>query len=140
MNDKNMLRGLVLAAISLAFGLSALRYPIGDLARAGAGLFPLMVSGLLLVIAIATVVRARLVQPVPMNISVRNIALILASLGGFALVSLYLKMVAGIVFLVFMSSLAASSYSWVRCLKISAGLVAVAFAFQQLLGLNLPLY
>jgi len=28
----------------------------------------------------------------------------------------------------------------VRCLKISAGLVGVAFAFQKLLGFNLPLY
>jgi hypothetical protein len=28
----------------------------------------------------------------------------------------------------------------VRNLKISAGLVAIAFAFQKLLGLNLPLY
>lgn len=27
-------------AIALAFGLTALRYPIGDLGRAGAGLFP----------------------------------------------------------------------------------------------------
>ena len=42
--------------------------------------------------------------------------------------------------MVFCSSLAGTSYSVVRNLKISAGLVAMAFAFQKLLGLNLPLY
>ena len=50
-------------------------------------------------------------------------------------------MIAGIVFMVFFASLAGtSSYSVVRNLKIAAGLVAVAFAFQKLLGFNLPLY
>jgi hypothetical protein len=44
------------------------------------------------------------------------------------------------VFMVFVASLAGTSYSWKRSLKISAGLIAVAFAFQKLLGLNLPLY
>ena len=34
-------------AISLAFGLQSLRYPIGALSRAGPGLFPFMVSCLL---------------------------------------------------------------------------------------------
>ena len=31
MNDRNLVMGLVLIAISLAFGLQALRYPTGDL-------------------------------------------------------------------------------------------------------------
>ena len=140
MNDKNMLRGLLLAAISLAFGLGALGYPIGTLSRAGAGLFPLMVSALLLLVAIATIVRARMVKPVPLDFNLRSIGLVLFALCGFAVVSMYLRMVAGIVFLVFAASLAGSNYSWKRCAKVSLGLVAVAFGFQQLLGLNLPLY
>jgi hypothetical protein len=36
--------------------------------------------------------------------------------------------------------MAASTYSVVRNIKVSAGLVAVAYAFHKLLGLNLPLY
>ena len=140
MNDRNLARGLFLAAVSLAFGLGALRYPIGDFANAGAGLFPLMVSSLLFVIAVVTIVRARLVQPEPLDFNVKNIALILASLCGFALVSKLLNMTAGIVFMVFVASFAGSSHSWQRSLKISAGLVLVAFGFQKLLGLNLPLY
>lgn len=49
-------------------------------------------------------------------------------------------MIVGIAFMVFCASLAGTSYSVARNLKIAAGLVAVAFAFQKLLGLQLPLY
>ncbi|BEP39196.1 hypothetical protein GmRootV59_59610 (plasmid) [Variovorax sp. V59] len=127
-------------AIALAFGLTALRYPIGDLSRAGAGLFPAMVSGLLLLIGVSTVVRSFLVEPVKLDLHFKNIALILTSLCGFALISMYLNMIAGIVFMVFCSAFAGSSNSWVRNLKISAGLIAMALALQKLLGLNLPLF
>ena len=139
MNDRNLVRGLFLAAVSLAFGLGALRYPIGDFSHAGPGLFPLLVSCLLFVIAVITIVRSRFVEPVPLNFNLKNIALILLGLCGFALISRLLDMMAGIVFMVFVASFAGTSYSWKRNLKVSAGLIAVAFAFQKLLGLNLPL-
>ena len=119
----------------------ALRYPIGDFSRAGPGLFPAMVSGILLVIGAATVVRSFFVERVRLSINFRNIAIILGSLCGLALISTYVNMIAGIVFMVFFSALASSSgYSWVRNVKVSLGLVAMALALQKLLGLNLPLY
>ena len=139
MNDRNLVRGLFLAAVSLAFGLGALRYPIGDFSHAGPGLFPLLVSCLLFVIAVITIVCSRFVERVPLNFNLKNIALILLGLCGFALISRMLDMMAGIVFMVFVASFAGTSYSWKRNLKVSAGLIAVAFAFQKLLGLNLPL-
>jgi len=138
--NRNLVRGLFLVAISLAFGLQALRYPIGDFSRAGPGLFPAMVSGILLLIGVATVVRSFFVEHVRLSINFRNIAIILGSLCGLALISTYVNMIAGIVFMVFFSTLAGSSYSWVRNVKISLGLVAMALALQKLLGLNLPLY
>ncbi|MDM0071053.1 tripartite tricarboxylate transporter TctB family protein [Variovorax sp. J31P207] len=139
--NRNLVRGLFLVAISLAFGLQALRYPIGDFSRAGPGLFPAMVSGILLVIGAATVVRSFFVERVRLSINFRNIAIILGSLCGLALISTYVNMIAGIVFMVFFSALASSSgYSWVRNVKVSLGLVAMALALQKLLGLNLPLY
>lgn len=124
--------------ISLAFGLGSLRYSIGQLSQAGPGLFPLMVSGLLFVIGLINLVQSRLVQAVPLNFSFRNIAIVLASLCGFAVLTQYLNVIAGIVFLVFFASLAATSRSVLRNLKVSAGLVGVAFALHQLLGLSLP--
>jgi hypothetical protein len=141
MNDQNLVRGLVLIAISLAFGLTALRYPIGEFSRAGAGLFPLMVSSLLLLIGLITVVRSRFVERVPLDFNLKNIAIVLVSLCGFALLSKYVNMIVGITFMVFFASMAGkSSYSVVRNIKISLGLIAVAFAFQKLLSLSLPLY
>ncbi len=139
MNDRNLARGLFLAAIALFFGIGALQYPLGNLAHAGAGMFPLMVSGALLVIAIATIIRSRYVARRPLEFKVRNIGLLLTALCGFAIVSKLLDMVAGIVFMVMVASLAASKPSWKRSVQVTIGLVVIAFAFQRLLGLNLPL-
>jgi len=141
MNDRNLVRGLFLIAISLAFGLQSLRYPIGEFSRAGPGLFPLLTSCLLLVIGVSTVIRSRFVERVPLNFNVKNIAIILASLCGFAWVSETLNMFAGIVFMVFFASMAGKgSYAPVLNLKIAAGLVGIALVFQKLLGFNLPLF
>ena len=141
MNDRNLLRGLFLLAISLAFGIpAALNYPIGQFGHAGPGLFPLLVCGMLALVGIAQVVRSRFAARSPMDFNFRNIAIILSSLVGFALLSHFVNMILGIVFLVFCSGFAGTSYSWKRNLKIAAVLVAIAFAFQKLLGVSLPLY
>lgn len=140
MIDRNLARGLFLIAISLAFGLQSLRYPIGDFSRAGPGLFPALVSFLLLLIGLATVIRSRFVERVHLDLNFKNIAIILGSLCGLAVISMYLNMIAGIVFMVFFSTLAGTSYSWWRNVKIAAGLVTMALVLQKLLGLNLPLY
>ena len=127
-------------AIALAFGLGALRYRIDQFSRPGPGLFPLLVSCLLFLIGLITAVRARYAAPVRLEFNLRNITLIQLSLCGFALISEHLNMIVGITFMVFCAAFAGTSYSVVRNLKISAGLIAVAFAFQELLGLSLPLF
>ncbi len=140
MNNQNLLRGIFLIAISLLFGLGSFKYSMGQFSHAGPGLFPLVVSCLLLLIGVLTVVNSRFVAPVPMSYNVKNIGLILLSLCGFAVISQYVNAILGIVFLVFCASLAGSSFSVARNLKTSAGLIAIAFLFKNLLGLNLPLY
>ncbi|WP_213956630.1 MULTISPECIES: tripartite tricarboxylate transporter TctB family protein [unclassified Variovorax] len=127
-------------AIALAFGLQSLRYPIGDFSRAGPGLFPAMISSLLFVIGLVSLIRAFFVDSVKLNLNFRNIAIIMASLCGLALISTYVNMIAGIIFLVFCSTMAGTSYSWMRNVKITAGLLLMALALQKGLGLNLPLY
>jgi hypothetical protein len=57
MANQNAVRGVVLSAIALCFGVTALRYPIGSFAHAGAGLFPLLVSALLLLLGLITLIR-----------------------------------------------------------------------------------
>ena len=140
MNNRNLIRGLFLVAFSLLFGLWSRRYPFGEFSRAGPGLFPLLVSSLLFLIGIITVVRSRFAAPVHLEFNFKNITIVLVSLCGFALISAHVNMIAGIVFMVFCSTYAGTSYSVVRNFKISAGLLAIAFALQKLLGLSLPLY
>jgi len=140
MNNRNLLKGVFIMAIALAFGLQSFRYPIGQLGRAGPGMFPLMISSLLALLGLATIVRALLTERVPMAFQWRNIGLVLLSLCGFAVISEHVNMMLGIVFMVFCSTLAGSNYSVVRNLKICAGLIVVAFAFWKGLGLQLPLY
>jgi hypothetical protein len=140
MNDRNLLKGLFLAAVALVFGVGALRYNVGHLERAGPGFFPLMVSSFLFLLGAGMVLRSRFMERAPMYFNAKNIAIIMASLGGFALLSHYVDMIAGIVFLVFVSTLAGTSYSVRRNVIISAALVGIAFVFQKALGLQLPLY
>jgi hypothetical protein len=140
MIDRNLSRGLFLMAISLAFGLTALKYPIGDFGRAGPGLFPALVSSMLFMIGVATVIRSRYVDKVRLDMNMRNIAIILGSLCAFAVVTLVVNMIAGIITMVFVSTIAGKTYSWKRNVKISIGLVLMAFVFAKFLGMNLPLY
>jgi hypothetical protein len=139
MANQNIFRGALLAIIAIGFGVGALRLPIGQFSRPGPGLFPLLVSSLLLVSALLMLMQAFLTAPEPLYFHAKNIAVVLLGLAGFALLSALLSMILGIVWLVFVSSLAGTSYSWKRNLKISIALVAIAFGFQELLGLNLRL-
>ena len=141
MIDRHLLKGLFLIAVALAFGLGSFRYQMGHFERAGPGLFPLLVSSFLLLIGIAIVVRSFFIdRKEELYFNAKNIAIILGSLVGFALASLYINMIVGILFLVFFSTLAGTSYSWWRNVKIAAVLIAIAFMFKDGLGLQLPLY
>ena len=75
----------------------------------------------------------------PLDYNIKNISLVLLGLCGFAVLSHFVNMIAGILFLVFCTAFSGTSYSVVRNLKISAGLLVVAFMFRQFLGLQLPL-
>ena len=140
MNNRNLLKGLFLMLIAMAFGIGSFEYSIGHLARAGPGMFPLLVSCMLFLVGVAMVIRSRGLKPLPMEFNFKNIAIIIASLCGFALLSEFVNMIAGIVFLVFCASFAGTSYSVMRNVKIAAVLVAIAVALNKLLGVQLPLY
>jgi hypothetical protein len=139
MLNRQQTRGTLLVAIAIAFGAGALRYPLGSFVHAGPGLFPLLLSGLLLMLGLVTLVQSRFVASEPVDFNVKNIVLIMLALGGFVVLSKYVAMVLGIAFLVFVASLAGSSPSWKRSLQVVVALIVVAFLFQRLLGLNLSL-
>jgi hypothetical protein len=137
MPNQHLARGVLLGVIALAFGLGALRYSFGSLVHAGPGLFPLLLSGLLFLLALITIVQSRFLEPEPLYFNVKNIVLIMLALGGFVVISKYVAMILAIAFLVFVASLAGSSHSWRRSLQVTVALIVVAFLFQKFLGLNL---
>lgn len=140
MNNRNFVKGLFIMLFALVFGGVATTYPIGHLDRSGPGMFPVIISSLLFIVGLISVIRSRVVAPEPLDYNVKNIAIIMLSLIGFAVISHFVNMIIGIVFMVFCSTFAGTSYSVVRNIKISAGLVAVAFGFKYFLGLGLPLF
>lgn len=140
LNNLNFVRGLFLMAIAALFGLAASRYTVGAFSRSGPGLFPIIVSSMLFLLGLVTMVQSHFIDPVPLDVKVKNIGIILLSLCGVVVISQHINMIAGIVFLVFFTALAGNTpYSVVRNLKITAGLLVVALLFKTLLGLNLPL-
>ncbi|WP_197328518.1 tripartite tricarboxylate transporter TctB family protein [Ralstonia syzygii] len=141
MINRNLVRGLFIIALSLLFLVpAALHYPIGSFAQGGPGLFPVLVSCMLGVIGISMVIRAFFTAPERLPLNIKNITLIVVGLCTFAVLSEHVNMIVGIVAMVFISTLAATNYSWWLNAKVAAVLVLFAFGFQKLLGLNLPLY
>lgn len=140
MPNQLLLRGLVLIAIALLFGIPAASHDIGSFSRAGPGLFPLLVAGIVGLIGLVMVIRARFEAGEGVSFNPKNIAIVLLSLVGFVLIAEHFKAIAAIVFVVFFSALAGQDYSVVRNLKICVVLVGIAFAFHQFLNLSLPLY
>lgn len=141
MIDKNLARGIFIVLFALLFGIPAvLHYPIGSFARGGPGLFPLLVSVLLGLIGVSMIIRSRYIKPEPLSLNLKNIAVIVGSLCAFAVISEHVNMIVGIVVMVFIAAMAGTNYSVARNVKVSIALVLIAFGFQRLLGLNLPLY
>jgi hypothetical protein len=140
MNNRELLGGLLLIAVALFFGIQSLQYSIGELDRIGPGLFPLVVSILVLLIGILNVIRSRFVTRIPASFNLRGIAAIIGALVAFVALSEHVNMILGIIALVFCASLGAASYSIRRNVGISVCLIAIAFAFQKLFQLDLPLY
>jgi len=140
MINQNTGRGLLLAAVALIFLVQAPNYTIGSLVRPGPGLFPVLVASILLFIGLTMVVRAQLTEAAPFEFRFRNLALIAASLIGFALVSEYVNMIAGIAVMTTMACLASEDFSIPRTAVITIALCLIAVAMKKGLGVQLPLY
>ena len=140
MINQNVGRPLLLAAVALLFLVQAPRYTIGNLTRPGPGLFPVLVAGILIAIAIIMFVRSRFLEPVPFDFHFRNIALIASALIAFALISQFVNMLLAIIVMTTMASYASEDFSIPRTATIAGALCLMAFAMKKLLGVQLPLY
>jgi hypothetical protein len=126
--------------VAIGFGIGSLRYPVGNLAHAGPGFFPLTVSCLLFGLSTIMIVRSFFATRQRLQFNWKNITFVVAGLVALVLASAHVNMILGIFLLVFIATLGGASYSWKRNIVISAALIAVAYAFQAFLGLELGLY
>ena len=140
MIKQNTARGLLITAVALFFLVQAYNYPFGSLNNPSLGLFPLLVAGTLLVIGIVITAYSFFAEAVSLDFQIRNMALVTGSLVSFALVSEYLNMLAAIVVMVPIASLAGKDFSIRRAGAIVVVLCLVAVAMREGLGVQLPLY
>jgi Tripartite tricarboxylate transporter TctB family len=139
MNSVQLWRSVLLLAIAALFGWQTLQLNIGSFTRPGAGLFPALVSGLLALIAITMLIKSRFEAAEPVNLSLRSITFVILGIIGFAILA-HWSVIPAVIFLVFVSSLAGTDFSVMRCVQLSIALIAIAAAFRYGLGLNLRFY
>jgi len=138
--NRKLITGLLYIAISAVFFIGGLGYQFNSVDNPGPALFPMSVSTILFVLGIASIIQS-LASAEPIDtLHVGNIATIVLGLVGFAVAIEYTNIIVGTVVLVGVTSLSASTSSVSKNIKLTVGLVLVAVAFKELLGLGLPLW
>jgi Tripartite tricarboxylate transporter TctB family len=138
--NQNLVRGLFMAGVALFFFVQAIGYSLGNTSRPGPGLFPLVVSSLLLLISVVIAIRSGFIERVPLELKFKNVGLIISAILAFAFLTMYVNMLSGIVAMTIIASFASADFSIFRTAKITTALCAVALAMKFGLRVNLPLY
>ncbi|WP_250502123.1 tripartite tricarboxylate transporter TctB family protein [Caballeronia sp. AZ7_KS35] len=138
--NRNLLRGFAFLSVALYFGIQACGYRIGNLAQAGPGLFPAVVSAIVGVIGIGMIAGSFIQERKRADVRLKSIGIVLGSLIGFALLTKWAGALPGVAFLVFFSALANEKFDWKRNVKITLGLMAITYLFTAVLGVSLRLY
>jgi hypothetical protein len=113
-------------------------YPLGTAMRMGPGYFPAILGGLLVLFGTILAVRGLLVDGErPGNFALVPMLLVLASIGIFAVSVERLGIVAAVVLVIVVSSLASGEFRWKEQLGLNAIMVALAVAGFTW-GLGLP--
>jgi|SRR5690606_25623036 hypothetical protein len=138
---KNLVSGLIFVGLGLAFGYASLGYQVGTALRMGPGYFPLLLSGLLVLLgvviliqAIATEADEAKMERVPWS----GLALIMGALVFFGATVRGLGLVPALFVATFMSAFASSRTGLFGALAIAAVLVLICVAIF-IWGLGMPL-
>lgn len=137
--SQDLLTGVLFIAIGLGAMAVGRGYAFGDIARIGAGFFPVVVSGLLTALGLLLVVRSFFMASDPVGAVDPRPVLLLVGTVAFGLMIEDLGFpIAGAV-LVVVAHFAGRSIKWVETTLLALGLIAFCvLVFAYLLGLNLP--
>ncbi|MFK7752366.1 MAG: tripartite tricarboxylate transporter TctB family protein [Sedimentitalea sp.] len=133
---------IILSGIGLIGFVIGLDYEFGSARRMGPGYFPVALSGLLFVLAVAegasSVLKPEAPDAEPMDW--RSLAAILCAVAAFAITIALFGLIPAFAVVVGLSTLAEREYGWKPALILSVvTCIAAWLLFTQLLGMALPL-
>ena len=134
---------VILALIGLTAFIIGLNYDFGSARRMGAGYFPLVLSGVLVLLAVAEGVTELLKsdQMPSQQLDWRPLLAILAAVAGFAVIIPLFGMIPAFFVVIGFATLSEAKYGWKPALVLSVVICIGAWLlFSQLLGMSLPLF
>lgn len=134
----NLACGAFLVAVGLFFAVQSLSMEIGTAFRMGPGYFPLVLSGILILLGVIILIQATRVEGEPLGaIAWRGMSFILPAPIVFGLTVRGLGFVPAIFIACILASFASHKMSAVSAVILSAGVTVFAY-FVFLKGLGLP--
>ncbi|POF32188.1 tripartite tricarboxylate transporter TctB family protein [Roseibium marinum] len=139
---------LVVAALLAGIGLTALvvgsTYDLGSARRMGPGYFPVVLSAVLVLLALAEGVSA-IVKRDPENpsskVDWRPLLAILSAVAGFAITIAFFGLIPAFFVVIGLSTLSERGYGWKPAVILSIiTCIGAWLLFSQLLGMALPLF
>ncbi|MDF1774779.1 MAG: tripartite tricarboxylate transporter TctB family protein [Rhizobiaceae bacterium] len=135
---------LVVATLLLVIGVAAfiiaLGYDFGTAFQMGPGYFPVVLSGLLALLAFSEIISS-LLHPEARSVEWRPMLAILAAIAGFAVAMLLFGMVPAFFVVVGLAALSEKRYGWLPALVLaSVTSLASYLLFSRFLGMSMPLF
>jgi Tripartite tricarboxylate transporter TctB family len=142
-NSKDAVAGVVFILIGLGFGLNAwLNLPLGTSLRMGPGYFPLVLSGILVLLGVVTLFHAMQIPDEPWgSVAWRGMLFILIGPIAFGATIQGLGLVPALAMIAFITSFASHRVSVPLAIVLTAGLTLFCVAvFHWGLGMPVPLF
>jgi Tripartite tricarboxylate transporter TctB family len=138
-HPKDFCAGLIFTASGLAFGILAQGYEMGTATRMGPAYFPTILAVVLVIIGLATVIRAFVIDGPPIQGFALKAAIL--ALGPVVLFGFILRgagLVLALLPLVMISAYASARFKWIVAIPLALALTGFAI-LVFILGIGLPI-
>lgn len=142
LSRREVLGGLLLLALGLGFLLLSFNYPMGSARRIGAGVFPALVAGLLVVVGLLITLRGLIGTGERIgDLALKPLVLIVAAIGAFALMLKPLGFVPATFVMILLAARAHPGFRWPSAILLAVVTILFGGAvFIKGLGLPMPLF
>jgi hypothetical protein len=137
-NPRDFFAGLIFLSFGVCALLAGRDYPMGTALRMGAGYFPLVLGGLLLILGGLITVKSLVVRGEPVeHVGLRPLILVLLAIGAFAIAVDSAGLVVATILMTLIGAAASPESRWRELILLTLALLALSvgvFAY----GLGLP--